>query len=861
MYGGLPEDWGEVIRPLELGSSSPGPGYRDEYGSKLQLFPHAFIGGRVGQCPEAIIKEEAAKVEKIKRGEYRFIFNYPMVEFLLMRFFSHVLNKTLKQSAFVYMGENLLNTMPQVANHLATLANDGWDCFCIDSSTHDRHVNPALMVDVLRVRQLLGDVFLPTVLDLHLKPRFITHDSLGRVHKVECVGAVQLSGIGDTTTNNTISMLIGIFRLVYKLQRNFFVKGAGDNFDFGVQTGGLLTSKDIVEHFAQHGLVMKPIRINKVTDFDSMGASMVITPKGVQPHWNLYKSIVHLAYQPKKQTTEQYWMRAAQICHSNYYHPEFHKFFLWFFDGVMTAPISPRDKVLIIQTSMCMTSEYVTPESALLEHTAVAWWRDFKMNQQFESSEAAVANKMNRLNGAFSNLMSRSGCSQDGIAYAKMTLDPFHDSTLTVVGAPDSYTGRSLVYDVRKQVVIDKPASIGAQNWDCHIAAVPFLHQYGSGGTQHYSVETSTTTFYCNVTDANGAPTGTTVAFPANSPVVYSCAPSGVSTFTAEYSQTDSALLGLDLLSGISLAATDKFRVIGLAFEVNNTTAEINKQGAVTCYRTLSSSNYGNMRGFTKFVTAGTTSAVRQYALRTFQFPPGTVSEAQQMDGVVWKAADGALVPVVIDFENNAPCTYNCENVLYQTGQNWSITYGTPAAASGKVSFLPTTMVGTSFINSTAMTQTPAGSLSLELPMMQSGAYFTGLSPETSLTLSVRAFIEVFPAPYSVNYALARPAPPLDPQLAGLLSSIQGQLQPGYPAGMNAKADFFKSVVGLLGSAYKAGATPLKLALSAAPDPRLKAIASGIEAAEVAVAAGKALAKATKKKGKPPQKKQPAKKK
>lgn len=471
----------------------------------------------------------------------------------------------------------------------------------------------------------------------------------------------------------------------------------------------------------------------------------------------------------------------------------------------------------------------------------------------FEASESSVVNKMNRLNQSFASTMQKSGCSQASIDYAKMTLDPFHDSTLAVVGAPDSYTGRSLVYDVRKQITLSKPATIGAQNWDCHIAAVPFMHQYVSGGTSSICVETSNSSFVVPVVDATSAPISNSFAFPTSSPVLVNSVPAGVSTYTNEYAQAD-AMTGLNILAGLNLNVTDKFRVIGLAFEVNNTTAEINKQGSVTCYRTQSDSEYGNLRGFSKGVTSGTLTPVRQFPLRILQLPPNDVSQAQQLDGVAWKAADGALVPVCIDFDENAPRFYNTENVLYQSGLDWSITFNSNPAIAGKVGWCPSTMFGTSFGTATVSTVVPSGSLSLEIPMMQSGAYFTGLSPATTLTLSVRAFVEVFPAPYSPNYALARPSPAYDDKLSALLCGIQSQLLPGYPASMNAKADFFKNVVGFLGNVYKTGATPLKLALNASPDPRMKAVVASIEGAERVVAAGKAIAKAAKKAKKQTQK-------
>jgi hypothetical protein len=95
----------------------------------------------------------------------------------------------------------------------------------------------------------------------------------------------------------------------------------------------------------------------------------------------------------------------------------------------------------------------------------------------------------------------------------------------------------------------------------------------------------------------------------------------------------------------------------------------------------------------------------------------------------------------------------------------------------------------------TAAINSAGASHTFDNPAMTSGAYFTGLSEETSLLLDVRIFVEVFPYPGSSLNALAKSAPSYDAKAMQCAMEIMANLQPGYPVSWNGAGDFFRAAL------------------------------------------------------------------
>jgi len=221
-----------------------------------------------------------------------------------------------------------------------------------------------------------------------------------------------------------------------------------------------------------------------------------------------------------------------------------------------------------------------------------------------------------------------------------------------------------------------------------------------------------------------------------------------------------------------------------------------------------------------KLESAAYTNRNAEKVVRVLQAPPATVGQAQQLEGITWDAKQGALVPLFPDFDANCPQQFLPGHVFISSSaltNTDSLVYG-----------YADTAVDPGLVNTSQ--HLTAGVLSL--PFNQSGAYFTGLSEQTMLTLTARFLVEVFPTPYSSLYALARPSPPYDPRVGELLNVLMADLHPGYPVGMNAKGDFFKKVLGGLGKVYKTVQPVLVRGLATSADPRAQAAVSALTMGE-----------------------------
>ncbi len=426
-------------------------------------------------------------------------------------------------------------------------------------------------------------------------------------------------------------------------------------------------------------------------------------------------------------------------------------------------------------------------------------------------------------------LLTSSGMSQDSVNYCLLAIDPFHDTAVPVVGCPDAYEGRSLVYDIRKTYTINKPAAVvDGTNWDCHMAFVPYAVR---GADQNYphnaaQLQNSVTSQgeYPNYLDAT-APNPRTLGRVGL--LMYHSVHAGIATFDPSLTAavTGADPVGLSPLDGIINTARTKWRVIAGAYEVHNTTSSLNKQGSVTCYRCPAQSNRADLR----VVTDETHSQVMP--VRLLQGPPSTLAYAQLLSGVTWEAAQGALVPWVFDMDANVPQMFSAEEYAIVGGDGTWVYV--PAYA------LPTT---------DELSGYPG--FSLEVPFAQSGSYFTGLSSDSTLTLTTRMLVEVFPDPMSDLFALSRPSPGYDPNVERVLDLCFKEVLSGYPVGMNAKGDFFMKMATVLGKMYRYGKPMVNTILSTIPDPRAKAALAALKAADTAGHVVVNLVKESKKKPK-----------
>jgi hypothetical protein len=381
-------------------------------------------------------------------------------------------------------------------------------------------------------------------------------------------------------------------------------------------------------------------------------------------------------------------------------------------------------------------------------------------------------------------------------------LDPFHDEELSVTGYPDINVAPSVVQLVKQTVQISCPAGITTGTWDLHVFNVPWwdsqpMWSFGNN------------VFY-NLIDMGGF-----------GPSVFNlggiCAiavPTGTATWTGTGAPTPSSSVVISSNAVPDVYFDGAARVIAAGFETLNTTAPLYKQGQVIVYRMPQPVPQSLAYSLVDGSTTRTILGLGSYA--EVRPPPATPANAQILTGSrTWDAEDGTYN--VISFSNlNLPADSDsyCDPMIYNdrnqdTSTAYSVTIPIPVS---------TTLPGAG----NALYSPRLTSLS---PVNTSGAYYTGLSLQSTITLSWNVYVERFPSTDELDLAtLAKPSAPYDILAQMLYTHALRDMPAGVPQGANGLGDWFAGVASKVLSAVGGIASVI-------PHPIAKGIGMGASAA------------------------------
>lgn len=403
--------------------------------------------------------------------------------------------------------------------------------------------------------------------------------------------------------------------------------------------------------------------------------------------------------------------------------------------------------------------------------------------------------------------------------WVKSALDPFHDLQLdSLRGYPDVSTEPTVVVKVRQALTVAAPPGLeSGATWDCHIvlspidfspAAVPATRAarvtpFGAGKSG--GAETA------GLIDYTGDGVGSTLA--RMDGLLVNSVPSDATlgknmTFTPGHCPSTPGsgyqLQQINLDEYLDFDATDLgvYRLIYSGFEVVNTTAQIYKQGAVTVYEYGNSYEIGaslpaKVRDVDASPTVGDADRPISQPTNFFRCPPNTLAEAKIMPGShSWAAQDGCY--------NTAK--FQTTNAFQgMTRRPWAICQNnlTGPTDSGYLgngyldgSFIcDSSLVRTDNARDTSPPSTP-GTYSGPVHFSQmntTGAYFTGLSAESTLFVTWRVGIERLPAANKPAFlALSQPSATYDPNALVLYNMVANVLPPGCPQGYNDAGKWFR---------------------------------------------------------------------
>jgi len=346
-------------------------------------------------------------------------------------------------------------------------------------------------------------------------------------------------------------------------------------------------------------------------------------------------------------------------------------------------------------------------------------------------------------------------------------VDPFHDVDFDVEGFPDTECASTITQLVKLSTAIAAPGSAGAGNWDLLVVALP-LH--GTVNAQNQSI--NATPSFGGATALTSYPTGTgTGAGNAQlGNLIFIAGPAGTvlgstSGAAAPAGATFGALNPVQYAKGQS-------RIVGSAFEVVNTTAELNLQGSVTCFRKPCTAT-------TDIALPGTAATVSS-PYRHFPLWVTTQAEADLMAGArTWPAKEGAyVVQTMNDIAN-------------------PISQGSAMVCA----FDPLDINTTGYQSTNTICATTSGALLSASPIQPipfdlAGAFFSGLSNSTTVRLTGRWLIERVPTYQEPDLVvMARPSPPLDPVALSIYSKVMRQMPSGVPLSENADGGWFEGII------------------------------------------------------------------
>lgn len=253
-----------------------------------------------------------------------------------------------------------------------------------------------------------------------------------------------------------------------------------------------------------------------------------------------------------------------------------------------------------------------------------------------------------------------------------------------------------------------------------------------------------------------------------------------------------------------SVLGTDRCRLIGVAFEVHNTTAEVYKQGSLTVAQLPDSCVDA---GTVHYITSMSTLANRDATVCQLDralVEACTVTPLRAVPGSqTWPAAQGVYcVPRMTEVPRNIQL-YK-EGGPFSDGNVSQDGYG----HSGRIPVV----YGT---NGKLATPSPSGTQSIVdggvipydryifHPFAPNGfapmqVWFSGLSMQTSLTISFRTIVEYFPALTSPLLPLASPSPIFDPKALALYSAVAARAPYAVPVDQNEAGEYFRKILRIL---------------------------------------------------------------
>jgi len=436
-------------------------------------------------------------------------------------------------------------------------------------------------------------------------------------------------------------------------------------------------------------------------------------------------------------------------------------------------------------------------------------------------------------------------------------MDPYHDDRITLTGYPDTNVAESVILCVKKTMPVSVATQSGAGLWDCNICMFNSEHQSTAGSTSLFgpgawnngailSSNASGLTNYpacgvCAYQSVAGFPTyGSSAAtFSQNIPLSNDATPylaqnARVIAKGFEVINTTSELNKQGTVTIYRQPMPDPSNLATVNYNANSTLADERKepklclsiaeyQAAAIELRTLTEKIARNKtcceraRGSCaecqqtgpliqahcpechatlriarakaqdreETLRAGLPTVMGTISTYYYPAPPGTLAQAILLpSSQQWPAKDGCYLIAPMNTQNNVAKVLSPLSYAAVEGE-------TADGSLGLVMCCP----GINQASAVTQVLVPSNMVHVS-PFDLVGAYFTGLSQQTTLTVNACWYVEVFPTPWdSILAPLGSKSPGFDPLAIEIYGRALSSMPIGVPQGMNPMGEWFKSVL------------------------------------------------------------------
>lgn len=341
--------------------------------------------------------------------------------------------------------------------------------------------------------------------------------------------------------------------------------------------------------------------------------------------------------------------------------------------------------------------------------------------------------------------------------------DPFHDDPVDAAGFPDINTVPTITQQFTFTTVVSSPTPASTAPWNCHVFFAPVSPMMFQGTPSRLN-RTGVVPGLMQLQDTTFG--NSTIGSGYN---IHSFASSTWPDETAV--ENHAAEMPNNILGGC-------YRLVAAGVEVVNTTSTLYKQGAVTYYRAPSHS-----------VTAQFNSLANSWLIPfdTFSLPPSSQAAAQLYPTSRTMAAEEGYYGIATLGQD--------PEFLNAFGTNVMGTWA-PASASLTNSAVQSCYIPISEAGAPIGSGSPRTTSAQVLPFDTHGAWFSGLSQQTTLQVTTRYYVERIPSADDADLlVLTRPPTPYDPTIQEIYSRVLSQLPVGCTVDENPLGEWFNDVL------------------------------------------------------------------